>query len=195
MNVIAVSGSMIAVSMVVVIMSARFVGALIDPAGRRRFFATDRTMPRQTTHPAQVSTFEHRMPHRARIERREPPFQIVDRLRRGEVRLGQQQAVGERGLLDGFGVLVDLPRAVDRIDCGHHGVKTHKMNHQGIVEQELNDRSGIGEPGGLDQDPRKGRHFAAVSLDQQVAQRLFQVAAQRAADAAAGEHRDFSSIA
>ena len=32
MNVIAVSGSMIAVSMVVVIMSARFVGALIDPA-------------------------------------------------------------------------------------------------------------------------------------------------------------------
>src|SRR5262249_33511073 len=63
---------------------------------------------------------------------------------------------------------------------------------QRIVQQQLNDRRRIGKSGRLDQNSRKSRHFAVISPRQQVAQRLLQIAAQRAADTAAGENSDLS---
>jgi hypothetical protein len=58
-----------------------------------------------------------------------------------------------------------------------------------IVQKELNDRSWIGEPCCLDQDSRKGGNLGAVPPNEQVRQRLLQIAAQRAAYAAARQYR------
>jgi hypothetical protein len=52
------------------------------------------------------------MCHRSGIERHQPPFQLLDLVLRGEVRHGQQQAVGQGGLLDRLRMLVDLPYVV-----------------------------------------------------------------------------------
>ena len=66
------------------------------------------------------------------------------------------------------------------------------MAEQRIVEQQLDDGRRIGEAGRLDQNSPERRHFAAVALCQKCAQRVLQIAAQRAADAAARQHRDFA---
>ena len=65
------------------------------------------------------------------------------------------------------------------------------MTDQRIVQQQLNDWRWIGKSGRLDQNPRKRRHFAAIAPGQKPAQRLLQIAAQRAADTAARENSDF----
>ena len=66
------------------------------------------------------------------------------------------------------------------------------MTDQRIVQEELNDRSRIGEAGGLHQNSRKGRNLSAVAPNKQVIYRLLQIAAQRAAYAAARQHRYLS---
>src|SRR4051794_24502326 len=89
-------------------------------------------------------------------------------------------------------MLVELARAVHRVDRRYDRVEPEKMAQQRIVEQELHDRRRIGEPGRLDQDTSEGRHLAAVALHQEVPERLFEVAAYRAADAAARHDRNLA---
>ena len=52
-----------------------------------------------------------------------------------EITLGQQQPVGDRGLLDRFFVFVELGGAVHRVDRGHHRVQPEERCHQRVVEQ------------------------------------------------------------
>ena len=64
------------------------------------------------------------------------------------------------------------------------------MADQWIVQQQLNDRRWIRKSGRLHQNPRKSRHLAAIAPGQKTAQRLLQVAAQRAAHTAARQNSD-----
>ena len=116
------------------------------------------------------------MPSRSGVERHEPPLSCYDRVLRGEVRLGQQEAVGEGGLFDCLRMLVDLPYAVQRIDRRHHGVEADKTTDQRIVQEELNDRSRIGKAVVSTRIREKGGISAPVSPNEQVRQRLLQIA-------------------
>ena len=58
------------------------------------------------------------------------------------------------------------------------------MAKDGFRQQRVGDRRRIGQAGGLDHDSAKMRHLAARPPGQQIAQRLLQVAAHRAAHAA-----------
>jgi hypothetical protein len=60
----------------------------------------------------------------------------------------------------------------------------------------LQDRRRIGEPGGLNDDPRETRHQAAFAIDQKLTQCQLQIAPCDAADAAIAEqHGLFGAVA
>ena len=108
----------------------------------------------------------------------------------GQVGLGHQQAVGDRGLFDGLlmaGQALGTAQAVDR---GDHPVQAVTLDEQGIGHQGLQDWRRIGEPRGLDHQGPKGRHLASYPLLIEPAQGLDQITANAAAEAAAvQQHR------
>ena len=180
------------VAVMPIAMRLRPVSALVDPAADVGGLAPRIEQGGAEQGVGRNLAVRHDMARRAGIEREQQPVQLRNRIGSGEVGLGHQQTVGEGRLLDCFRVLADLLRAVNGIDGGDHGVEPQIMADQRIIQQELYDRRRIGEPGGLHQHARKGRHLAAVALDQEVAQRLFQIAPQGAADAAARQNRDLA---
>ena len=125
-----------------------------------------------------------RVERRAGIELVQPALELGELGRVGDVALGEQQAVGDGGLLHRLLVIVERAGAVDAVDRGHHAVEPVARGEQGIGHQRVQDGRGIGQPRGLDHHALERRHLALGALQEQLAHGAHQVAAHRAAQAA-----------
>jgi hypothetical protein len=111
------------------------------------------------------------------------------RLRRpGEIGLGQHHPIGHGHLLHRLFVLGQLPRAVDGVDRGHHVLDPEMMPQHGVAHQGEDDRRRVGQAGGLDDEAVEGRNLAPLPLAVELADGCAEIVADRAADAAAGQH-------
>ena len=130
---------------------------------------------------------------RRRIERAQPGLQALARraaLRRvDEVGLAQDDAVGDGGLFDSFQVRVERGLAVDRVDHRDDAVEAVAHRQIRMRHRGLQHRRRIGQAGRLQDHPAE-RRPAVVEIAQQLLQRVDQVAAQRAAQAAALQQYD-----
>ena len=120
----------------------------------------------------------------AGIEVVQPVLQFGELGRIGDVDLGQQDAVGDGGLLYGLLVIVERARAVDAVDRRHHAVEAVARGEQRVGHQRVQDGRGIGQAGGLDHHALERRDLAARALEEQLAHGAHEVAAHRAAQAA-----------
>jgi hypothetical protein len=132
-------------------------------------------------------------PRHHRRDRGDPVERAQPRLEPGErvglqVGLRHQQPVGERDLLAGLGMPVELARGVHRVDRGHHAGERAEVRHQRVVQQHLHHRRRVGEPGGLDDDAPERRDVAGVAAREQLSDRALEVRTQRAAHASALQH-------
>ena len=127
-----------------------------------------------------------RQSHRARIEF----AQALDEAacgRVGQIGLGYDNAVGDRGLLHRFGVGVERGGAGSGVDGGDHRLQAQRVGERRVGHQRLQDRRRIGQAGGFDDDALERHHGAGGAPRQQVAGGAHQVAAHGAANAAAVE--------
>ena len=113
----------------------------------------------------------------------QPRRQRGCRFRCGEVDLGDDDAIGQRRLLHRFRLPVEMHRTVHGIDGGEHAAETEMVADLRFVQDGAEDRRRIGQPRGLHHQPRE-RHLAALAPRVEAADRLRQVAADGAADAA-----------
>ena len=74
-----------------------------------------------------------------------------------------------------------------RVDHRHHRLDMEHLAERAVGGEGLQDRRRIGEPAGLDHDAAEVGQFAALALDHHAAQRLLQIAARDAAQAAIAE--------
>ena len=118
------------------------------------------------------------------VERPQPCAQRRHQLSVAQIRLGQNQPVGHRYLFGRLGKAADLGRAVDGVNRGDDAGETEMVAQDGLGQQRVGDRRRIRQSGSLDDDPAEIRHLAARSPRQLLAQRLLQIAAHRAAQAA-----------
>ena len=124
------------------------------------------------------------------VERPQACTQRFDLCRAGEIGLREHQSIRDGGLLDGLGLRVELALAVHRVHQGDHPVEPVLRREQRVGRERLDHRRGIGEAGGLDDDAVEVDHRAGAALREQLAQRLLQVGAHGAAEAAVREERD-----
>ena len=100
-----------------------------------------------------------------------------------QIGLGQDDAVGDRGLLDRFRMGVERGFAVDRVDHRHHAVEPVAQHEIRVRHGGVQHRRRIGETGRLQQHAAE-RAAPVVEIAQQRLQRIDQVAAHGAAQAA-----------
>ena len=117
----------------------------------------------------------------------DPPGQLPDRRRVGEIALGQDDAVGERHLLCRFGHVVDIAGAGDRVDDGHQRLQMELAAERAVGGKSLQDRPRIGQARGFDDHPRKARHSTPGPVGEQRAQGFLEIGAQIAAQAPVAE--------
>ena len=103
---------------------------------------------------------------------------------RRQIGLGQHQPVGHGRLLHRFRVRVEGGKSVDRVDHRHHAVEPVAQQQIGVRHGGVQHRRRIGETRGFQQHPAKSA-AAVVEIAQQGFQRVDQVAAHGAAQAAA----------
>ena len=103
----------------------------------------------------------------------------------GEIRLGQDQSVGNRRLLDRFRLAIELIHGVDGVYRDDDPVQAIDVRKQRVLHQGLEDRRWIGQARGLDHDPPEVRDLALGPAFEQAAERVHQIAAHGAAEAAA----------
>ncbi len=123
------------------------------------------------------------------------PRQPFDGGRFGEVGLRDDEAVGEDHLLARLGGGFEVRLAAHGIDHGEHHVDMKFAAECAVGGEGLQDRPGIGEPGGFDHDAAERRHGAALAVENEPAQRELQIAAGDAADAAVAEQNGFVGAA
>ena len=75
----------------------------------------------------------------------------------------------------------------DGVDGRHDRLDRVVVAQQRLADERRQHRRRVGQPGRLDHDPAERRELAARAAGEQVAQLVLEVAAQRAADAAAAE--------
>ena len=121
---------------------------------------------------------------RAGIELVQAALELGERACVGDVALGEQQAVGDGGLLHRLLVVVERAGAVHAVDRGHHAVEAVARGEQRIGHQRVQDGRGVGQARGLDHHALEVAHFALGALEEQLAHGAHQVAAHRAAQAA-----------
>ena len=126
----------------------------------------------------------------ARIERAQACAQALDRLRLGEIGLRYDQPVGEDHLLACFRRPFKRVETAHGIDHRHDHFDVEFPAQCPIGSKRLQDRAGIGEPAGLDHDPPELRQRALRAFGDEIAQRVLQVGAHVAAQAAVAEQRD-----
>ena len=85
----------------------------------------------------------------------------------------------------GSGFEVCFP--IHRIDHRKQHIDVEFTAERAIGGECLQDRRRIGEPGGLNDDPRKTRRQTAFAIDQKLTQCQLQIAPRDAADAAVAE--------
>ena len=115
----------------------------------------------------------------ARVERPQAAFQRVQRIVLGEIALGDDDAVGHCGLLHRLPVAIELNIPVDPVDSRYHAVEREPIGDHAIGHQRVDDRRRVGEPGGFDHDAGERRHLALDPLDEELAQRAGEIAADR----------------
>ena len=99
----------------------------------------------------------------------------------GEVGLRDDEPVGDRRLAHRLVVAEPVLRVHGR----HHGLEPVVVLDERRREERVDDRRRVREPGRLDDDATEGRDLARVAAGDQVAQLVGEVAAERAAQAAA----------
>jgi hypothetical protein len=119
-----------------------------------------------------------------------PPFDPLPHSWFGEIALGQQEAVGHRGLLHRLGLLVEGEGAVDGIDRRYDAIEHVARRNDRIGHQGVQDRRGVRETGRLDRDAGEIRDLAFDPIDKQGGQGIDNIAADCAAEAAAVEQHD-----
>ena len=108
---------------------------------------------------------------------------------REQVGLGQDEAVRDGRLFDGLLLRVEGCHAVDGVDEGHHAVETEPHEQIRVIHDRVENRRGIGEARGLDDDALEIAHAAVVATPQQIFQRGDQIATDGAAQAARGHEQ------
>ena len=130
---------------------------------------------------------------RGRVERAQARQQCLVRIaafgRIDEVGLAQHDAVGHRGLLDGFEMRVERGGAIHRVDHRDDAVEPVAHRQIGMGHCGLQHGRRIGEAGRF-QHHAAETHAAVVEIAQKLLQRIDEVAAQRAAQAAALQQHD-----
>ena len=123
---------------------------------------------------------------RSRVElaqfRREP----LDGAAR-DVGLGHHQPIGQDHLLARFRRPAERIEAVLGVDQRQHHFDMEHLAERAVGGKGLQDRAGIGKARGLDDDAAEVGDLAAVAFHQHAAQRLLQIAARDAAQAAIAE--------
>ena len=82
-------------------------------------------------------------------------------VRRGDIRFGEQDAVGDRGLLQRFPMRLQRSRAIDGIDRGDHAFQPPSAGYRRVRHDGMENRRRIGQPGGLDDDAPERGNLAA----------------------------------
>jgi hypothetical protein len=109
-------------------------------------------------------------------------------LRRGQVALAKQQAVGHGDLLHRFGVLRQLLQGMRRINHGDHAIDAEAFGDEEVFHQRVDHRRRVGQPGGFDDDAADRLQLAAHAAHEQLGQAARQIAAHGATDTAGIEH-------
>ena len=122
-----------------------------------------------------------------RVDLVQPLPQRLDRLRLGDIGLGQHDAIRHRRLLERFLLAVELIEAVHGIHCGDDRAEPVVVAQRDVVHQSREDRRRVGKPGGLDDHAAIGRHDATRALVVDLHDRLLEVVPDGAAEAAARE--------
>ena len=107
----------------------------------------------------------------------------------GEIDLRQDQAVGEDHLLARFRRPADGFEAGRGVDHRHDDLDEELAAERAVGRKRLEDRRRVGHAAGLDHDAHERRNLAALAIDHEIAQRVLQVGAGDAADAAVAEQR------
>jgi hypothetical protein len=112
-----------------------------------------------------------------------PLRQAVGNFDGREIGLGQNQPIGHRDLLDAFGLRVELPRSVHRVDRGDHAAEAEMVLQHRIGTDRRQDRERIGEACAFDDEAAKWRHQTAFAPRMQILNRgmLDAINADRAA--------------
>ena len=126
---------------------------------------------------------------RGGIDRSQLRLQLFGHLWRGKVQLGHDHVVGGCHLPQCLAVAVEVARAIDGVDSGHHPLDPEMIAHDRLGDDGVQDWRRIGKPGRFDDDAVETGDRATLALAQQVAQCLRQVVAHRAADAAVAQQR------
>ncbi len=110
--------------------------------------------------------------HGGRIERFEPRAQRLGILRlRQHIRLGDDEAIGDRRLFHRLRMAVENRHAVDRIDQRDDSVETEAQHQIGMIDQRMQHGRGIGEARRLDDDAVEGLDPVIVEAAQQIFER------------------------
>ena len=125
-----------------------------------------------------------------RVKLPQAGFKAFARFGIGQIGFGDQDAVGNGGLFDAFGMVIKLPRAMQGIDGGHHAIKAEFGREQRIGHQGMQDRGRVGQAGGFDDHAVEFRYLATGAFDKQIAQARNQITAHRTADAAGIQQYD-----
>ncbi len=122
---------------------------------------------------------------RAGIELAEPPTQRREPFGAlGEIAFRNDQPVGDRDLSSRLCASGERRFAIDRIDQRDDRCEREPLGQRRISGERMKDRRGIGEAGRLDHDAVERFDPARIASRQQPLQRLDEIAAQRAAEAA-----------
>ena len=132
----------------------------------------------------------------ARIELREARRQRRGRGRIGKIGLRHDQAIRQHHLLARLRRPVEGFPARHRVDDRKRDLGVELGAERAVGRKRLQDRAGVGEAAGLDDDAAERRQQTAVAFGDEPAQRHLQVAARDAAGAAVAEqHRRLGAVA
>ncbi len=127
---------------------------------------------------------------RPRVENTKTFDKGLPTARIGERHLGQDQPVGHRDLAHRFRIGIERRQAMDGIDDGDNAVKVEMLGDGRVPHDGLHDGRRIGEAGRLDDDARQGLDLAGLHAVDQFGERIDQLAAHGAAQAAIGKLDD-----
>ena len=131
---------------------------------------------------------------RGLVDPAQPPLQLVRRSG-CKIALRQQQPVRDGGLLDGLGMAVERIVAEQRVDGRRDRAQLELPREYGIGEEGLHDRLRIGEPRGLHDDAIERRDLATPRFAEHGRERVDEIAAHGAAQAAAAQQHDVAGRA
>ena len=118
------------------------------------------------------------------------------RAKRGQIRLGDHQNIGERGLPRRLGKTVEALRAIDGVDQRDDARQMQGMIEHRVGAEREQDRRRVGKASGFDDDPPKPPDLACLAPVKQGAQGARKILTDGAAQATARqfEHAPLDEI-